>query len=258
MLELRVVSPDPAPQRYKPSRFNHFHTLPSGERLAYNSLSNALAVLDQGGIARYQYLAGGNPPDENNPIDQGLIEGFFVVPESFDEISYLKVLHLKRRFDNTEWSLTIAPTIACNFACDYCFQRHHHGKMAPAVQQKLVDLFNAKASAGLKRFSVTWYGGEPTLAWDVIQNLSEAFLKISDEKGVDYQATIVTNGYLIDEKKVADMVRWRIRLAQITLDGDEASHDQRRILHSGKGTFSQILHNLQLFRDTPIFVHIPG
>lgn len=67
MLELRVVPSDPTPRKYKPSRFNHFHTLPSGERLAYNSLSNALAVLDQEGIARYKYLAGGNPPDENNP-----------------------------------------------------------------------------------------------------------------------------------------------------------------------------------------------
>ncbi|MCH1927586.1 hypothetical protein L6232_22595, partial [Shewanella sp. C31] len=53
MLQLPVVNlqePAQAPTRggmnYKPSRFNHFHTLPTGEKLAYNSLSGGLAVLD--------------------------------------------------------------------------------------------------------------------------------------------------------------------------------------------------------------------
>ena len=43
----------PETKRYRPSRYNHFHTLPSGEKLAYNALSNALAVLDREGVERY-------------------------------------------------------------------------------------------------------------------------------------------------------------------------------------------------------------
>lgn len=36
----------PRIQRYRPSRYNHFHTLPSGEKLAYNALAN----LDREGV----------------------------------------------------------------------------------------------------------------------------------------------------------------------------------------------------------------
>lgn len=36
----------PGAKGYRPSRYNHFHTLPSGEKLAYN----ALAVLDREGV----------------------------------------------------------------------------------------------------------------------------------------------------------------------------------------------------------------
>ncbi|BCZ86836.1 hypothetical protein TthAA37_10340 [Thermus thermophilus] len=64
MLQLPMVNlqePAQAPTRggmnYKPSRFNHFHTLPTGEKLAFNSLSSGLAVLDSEGWAPYTALA---------------------------------------------------------------------------------------------------------------------------------------------------------------------------------------------------------
>ena len=54
---------------YKPSRFNHFHALPTGEKLAFNSLSGGLAVLDPEGWARYTALTKGEPLDPNNSVD---------------------------------------------------------------------------------------------------------------------------------------------------------------------------------------------
>ncbi|WP_460409495.1 radical SAM protein, partial [Thermus antranikianii] len=240
---------------YKPSRFNHFHTLPTGEKLAFNSLSGGLAVLDSEGWARYTALVKGEPLDPKNPVDQGLVEGRFVVLENFDELAYLKTLHLRQRYTTEAWSLTICPTIDCNFGCDYCFQRHRVSRMTEAVQAKLLEVFAQKAPR-LSKFFVTWFGGEPTLAWDVVQKLSQGFMEIAERNRVEYSASLITNGYLLDEGKVADMVRYRIHLVQITLDGDAPYHDQRRHLLTGEGSFERILANLRLFLGKPVFVHI--
>lgn len=262
MLQLPVVNlqePAQAPTRggmnYKPSRFNHFHTLLTGEKLAFNSLSGGLAVLDSEGWARYTALVKGEPLDPKNPVDQGLVEGRFVVPENFGELAYLKTLHLRQRYTTEAWSLTICPTIDCNFGCDYCFQRHRVSRMTEAVQAKLLEVFAQKAPR-LSKFFVTWFGGEPTLAWDVVQKLSQGFMEIAERNRVEYSASLITNGYLLDEGKVADMVRYRIHLVQITLDGDAPYHDQRRHLLTGEGSFERILANLRLFLGKPVFVHI--
>jgi uncharacterized protein len=240
---------------YKPSRFNHFHTLPTGEKLAFNSLSGGLAVLDPEGWARYVALTKGELLDPNHPVDQGLLEGRFVVPENFDELAYLKTLHLRERYATDTWGLTICPTIDCNFGCDYCFQRHRASRMTEAVQAKLLEVFAQKAPR-LSKFSVTWFGGEPTLAWDVVRKLSQGFMEIAERNRVEYSASLITNGYLLDEEKVEDMVRYRIHLVQITLDGDAPYHDQRRHLLTGEGSFERILANLRLFLGKPVFVHI--
>jgi len=240
---------------YKPSRFNHFHTLPTGEKLAFNSLSGGLAVLDPEGWARYTALTKGEPLDPNNSVDQGLVEGRFVVPENFDELAYLKTLHLRERYATDAWSLTICPTIDCNFGCDYCFQRHRASRMTEAVQAKLLEVFAQKAPR-LSKFFVTWFGGEPTLAWDVVRKLSQGFMEIAERNRVEYSASLITNGYLLDEEKVEDMIRYRIHLVQITLDGDAPYHDQRRHLLTGEGSFERILANLRLFLGKSVFVHI--
>ncbi|ADW21973.1 MULTISPECIES: radical SAM protein [Thermus] len=198
MLQLLVVNlhePAQAPARggaaYKPSRFNHFHTLLTGEKLAFNSLSGGLAVLDSEGWARYTALVKGEPLDPKNPVDQGLVEGRFVVPENFDELAYLKTLHLRQRYTTEAWSLTICPTIDCNFGCDYCFQRHRVSRMTEAVQAKLLEVFAQKAPR-LSKFFVTWFGGEPTLAWDVVQRLSQGFLEVAERNRVEYSASLTT------------------------------------------------------------------
>lgn len=241
--------------RFKPSRYNHFIRQRDGTLLAYNSLSNALALMDETSYRRYGEVSENGIINPHDPVDQKLVQGMFILREDFNDLNFLKTRHLQAVYDSSKWGITICPTIGCNFACDYCFETKRHGRMREDVQDVMVKSLEARARR-LERFSVTWYGGEPTLAWDVIVQLSKRLQEVCERYKVVYSAGMISNGYLLDQKKVQALSDLSIRMVQITLDGDAEYHDQRRVLCSGKGTFERILTNLSRFIGTNVRVAI--
>jgi len=154
--------------------------------------------------------------------------------------------------------LTIAPTLACNFGCDYCFQGADKpaGRMTDEVQDRLVA-FVDHATASVRHLNVTWYGGEPLLAQGVIEALSKRLIRLCAERGVTYDATIVTNGYKLNAVTAAELVAQRITTCQITLDGAQQEHDSRRCLLGGQGSFERIVENMRGIVDTiPLHINV--
>lgn len=142
--------------------------------------------------------------------------------------------------------LTICPTMGCNFDCPYCFENHKAGKMSAEVQDDVVSLAERMLDASrVKSLNVTWFGGEPLLAPDVIGSLSDRLIKLSADKGAEYSAGIITNGYLLDQEKADMLSRARVDLYQITLDGIGPTHDATRHLAGGGPTFERITNNLR-------------
>lgn len=163
---------------------------------------------------------------------------------NFDELEVIKVAG---RLSNQgkSVSLTICPTMGCNFDCPYCFERHKNEKMTEEVQTAVVTLAEKLLdTSGSKSLSITWFGGEPLLATDVIENLSEKLMKLCEEKKVAYRAGIITNGYSLTQKTVDMLEKVKVRYAQITLDGVGEAHDATRHLAGGGGTFERITENL--------------
>lgn len=142
--------------------------------------------------------------------------------------------------------LTICPTMNCNFDCPYCFETHRPGKMSPEVQDDVVNLARRMMVAGGgKRLHVTWFGGEPLLAPDVIESLSERLIALAEEFHAEYFAGIVTNGYLLSQKNIDMLERGRVRNCQVTIDGLGEKNDVTRRLAGGGPTFGRITDNLR-------------
>jgi uncharacterized protein len=146
--------------------------------------------------------------------------------------------------------LTIAPTLACNFGCDYCFQGVDKpaGRMPTDVQDGVVELVKRFAPE-INRLHVAWYGGEPLLAHAIIETLSDRLIELSDQKSISYDAMIVTNGYKLTSEVAQSLYSRRIKTAQVTLDGAPEYHDRRRSLLGGQGTFERIIGNLRRVVD---------
>ena len=142
--------------------------------------------------------------------------------------------------------LTICPTMGCNFDCPYCFENHKAGKMTDEVQDDVVALAERMLDvAQEKALSVTWFGGEPLLAPDVIEALSGRLMALCEAKSAEYSAGIITNGYLLTQENADLLARCKVTSAQITLDGVGEAHDKTRHLAGGGATFGRITDNLK-------------
>jgi uncharacterized protein len=96
----------------------------------------------------------------------------------------------------------------------------------------------------INSFNVTWFGGEPLIGKRSLIALSDAFISRCSSR-VNYEASIITNGYLLDEQTCNQLRDRRVRSVQIGLDGPPEVHDKMRPQANGSGSFTTILKNLR-------------
>ncbi|MCK6445306.1 MAG: radical SAM protein [Planctomycetes bacterium] len=243
----------------KASRYNRIFQAADGTWLAFNSWSTALAELDEPNLPFVRALLADPEQtpvdsDEKRAIREALIDAHFLVDDAVDELGELQADLVRDRFRTDQLCLTIAPTLDCNFRCDYCYEEHLKVHMSTRVQDALIGFIEAQAKR-LEQIAVTWYGGEPLLpkAYPVVQRLSQKMVELSKERGIKYGAEIVTNGFFLDRPKMEELAALGVDRVQVTLDGPRAAHDARRHLIGGRGTYDRILENMQSCADLASF-----
>lgn len=243
----------------KPSRYNLLFQAQGGAWLLFNGWSTALAEIEEADLSFIQaFLKNPDTTPCDTPgkisIREALIEGHFLVEEEEDELVRLKAETMRDRFRTDQLHLTIAPTLDCNFRCDYCYEEHLRVTMSRPVQEALLHWVEQKAGT-LADLFVCWFGGEPLLprAGEVVEKLSQDFQRLAARRGIEYQAQLVTNGWFLDRSRMQRLAELGVVSVQVTLDGPPAIHDQRRILAGGQGTFERILKNLKETVDLASF-----
>ncbi|PWK09589.1 radical SAM/SPASM domain-containing protein [Tumebacillus permanentifrigoris] len=231
---------------YKPSRFTFRTRNSRNELVLYNSFTGAVGVVskeDEGLVESALSSKVLQAPLAGTLQD--LVEGGILVPSEVDEFEKAANFH-NEVFQATDrlW-LTIMPTEECNFRCVYCYEDFKVKEMPRAVLDGIKQLV-AQRAPNLSVLSIAWFGGEPTEAPEVITELSEFFLQICEQYGIQYYAGMTTNGYNLTPEYVDHLVTaCQVSHFNITLDGLEAEHDKRRILKHGGQTFERIMSNLK-------------
>lgn len=142
--------------------------------------------------------------------------------------------------------LIIFPTEKCNFRCTYCYEEFKIGKMKRPVIQGIKNLIDARIERKtLDVLNLSWFGGEPTLASDVMMEISEhATRHLNAGRLKQLSGGVTTNGYKLNSSLLNQLVSVNQRHYQISLDGYKDGHDKTRRYASGKGTFDVIWENL--------------
>lgn len=159
-------------------------------------------------------------------------------------------------FANDALELTLLPTEQCNLRCTYCYERFEVGHMSDAVVASVKNLLRCRAPE-LRKLHIDWFGGEPLLAADVVEDISGFARDLADQDPfLDYTSSITTNGILLTPEMVRRLESVHVRDMHVSLDGPAEAHDLTRKSRGGSGTFAKIERNLEAIRSTPINVRI--
>jgi len=152
-----------------------------------------------------------------------------------------------RHFRSNYLNLIILPTEACNFRCTYCYETFENKKMARPVVNGIKSLIDRRGEE-LDELELGWFGGEPLLALDVITEICKHAIEVGKAKGFTFRSGMTTNGYFLDQARLARCLDHKIDFFQISLDGDAEEHNASRKLASGEGTFDRIWSNLMAMK----------
>jgi uncharacterized protein len=228
----------------KPSRYNHFFPYSDTQSIAYNAYSNSLALIDNDKLEAYNNFC--EHGKELSPeLTEDLKKGFFIIEDFADELESLQFNMLQSRYNTQYLGLTLAPTNDCNFACTYCYEKNALSSkyMTQEVQDKIVEMLESRKKA-ISYFSVAWYGGEPLMAFEIVESLSKRFIEICKENDITYSAFMISNGYLLSHDILIKLPELEIKSMQITIDGNEDVHNRNRPLVDGGKTYDTIMKNL--------------
>ncbi len=238
------------PPGLKTSRYTRLVPADDGWMLLYNALTNSFARVPpplQDAVREILRDPDGSGGDAGQAarLKAELRKGGFLIDAGLDELDLQRLTNRASRFATTHLGLTIAPTLACNFRCSYCFEERRSETMTPEVEDAVVAFVERRARE-IQSLSLSWFGGEPTLRLDIIERLVGRLGKLCEEKDICFPPmSMITNGYLLSSDVVAVLKGLNITSVQITLDGPPAVHDSRRKLANGGGTFSTILENVR-------------
>lgn len=145
--------------------------------------------------------------------------------------------------------LHLLPTEQCNFRCTYCYEDFQVGKMTNKVMNGVKNLIH-KRMPDLHQLRLSWFGGEPLAAADIVLDISRFASDLADKYGCWTHFGMTTNGYLLNPKRFEQLIRANITGYQISLDGPEAFHNKTRLRADGGNTFARIWHHLLAMAET--------
>lgn len=232
----------------KVSKYNFFYEYrdDNSKYIAYNALSNSLALLEKEKYVELEEFTNCRKVINDESFIEDLKKGGYLIEDNFNELEFLRFNMFKSRLDKDTLSLTIAPTSDCNFRCIYCYEKDAIKPcyMSNETEKKIVEYVKKNIKL-IYNLTITWYGGEPLLAKETIIRLSKEFKKLCIENDVNYDSNMISNGYLFKNDDDEFFKETNISAIQITLDGDEVTHNTRRPLVGGRPTYNQIIDNLK-------------
>jgi len=154
-------------------------------------------------------------------------------------------------FDTKALELILLPTEKCQLRCTYCYEDFALGKMPADIVVGIKRLV-AMRMPDLRRFRLSWFGGEPLLARGIVLDVSHHCRMLAAEHGVAFHGSMTTNGMLLDQKMLRSLNEAGVNDFQITLDGAPQFHNRTRITLHGGPTFQRIWDNLLAIRESEL------
>lgn len=237
--------------KLKLSKFNYSVKDDEGNLLIYNfakGRDSLCKVLKKDEGAYYKLINELNAElDEESACVKQLKEKGILIHNAINELMLVNSLYYESALDD-KVRIIVMPTEQCNFRCKYCYESYKKGKMTSEDQLSLLKFIQRKVVSANK-LQVSWFGGEPLEAVDVIENIMKNTIEMCKKRKVQFISDMTTNGYNLTPDIFDKLYSFKVYDYQITLDGTEKQHNKQRVLKNGEGTFNKIVENLLYIKN---------
>jgi uncharacterized protein len=141
--------------------------------------------------------------------------------------------------------LTLVLTHACNLGCPYCYMGAKFGRRMPKeIGDKSLAWGFDRLMPG-EEMQLGYFGGEPLMAWDLLQYFHLQARAIAHARGVKLIGAMTTNATLLTEERMEWLAAHNVVVA-VSLDGIKAAHDATRPFVNGSSSHEQTLRGLAI------------
>ena len=166
----------------------------------------------------------------------------------FSEDKYEKLAYTYKNNSKVIKALCLHVAHTCNLNCSYCFasQGKYQGEralMSFEVGKRALD-FLVENSGDRRNLEVDFFGGEPSLNFDVVKRLVEYARSIEGEKNKNFRFTYTTNGVILNDE-IQEFVNRECHNVVLSLDGRREVNDRFRVDYAGRGSYDTIVPNFK-------------
>ena len=139
-------------------------------------------------------------------------------------------------------------TERCNLRCTYCFEggMTERASMSVETGRAAVDLL-IDYSGDVKSVKITHFGGEPTLRFAMVREITEYAEQRARKNGKTVRFGMTSNTMCLSEEMVDYFAEHGIRVL-VSLDGLGPTHDRFRVDKRGRGTFDRVMRGMNLLK----------
>lgn len=180
---------------------------------------------------------------EKNSDAKNLFDLGFLKEDEDNEC--LPVDKIIQNYKNNELTLTLFTTRQCNFRCVYCYEKFNDTYLSKHNFETIMSFIQKCCEKNdIKKIRINLFGGEPLLNYTNIIFFLNELNEFCKESDINVSVGMTTNGYLLKKDKYENLLSLGLKDVQITLDGFEQEHNQKRYLRNKGKTFRNILQNL--------------
>ena len=235
----------------KKSRYNYCIPYQDDRFIIFNTLNTTLVVLEK---TKFQKFCSTDFFDDSAPENLQFFRNGMLVMDDADEKAIVDFDRAAVAFESSQPHFRILTTTACNARCHYCYEAGAKiSTMTPDIATSAVDYIKGK-TAGKEKFTLTWFGGEPLLNIRIIDYISKELSRYSEQCGIQWTSSIVTNGSLFTPEIIRSAAKeWNVESVQITLDGMKDKYTQIKN-YQDNSSFETVLSNIELLCNCGIRV----
>lgn len=205
------------------------------------------------GNADWQALTAGLDAPETLPLPmqatvRRLFRDGYIVPRERDERAYFAAEFDTLRYGHKALMPYVTVTTACNIGCTYCYEE---GVQSQTMRTPVIDgiirwMERRIVEDGVTHINPGLFGGEPLMYPNLLFEFMDKFNAMRARHGAEGEFSTSSNGVLLTDELAAGLRARGLVKAQISIDGPQTIHDQRRVGKKGQPSFAESLRGLRI------------